>query len=155
MPQTGYLKSQNDDRLIVTTGSEAAAKYCLKTSMLHLEVKNVVLIVECGGQLSIVRPMSSPVQVLAHFLSLLSALETPAEFHRRIKDDFRHAGQNWVVDVDIEADFPWAGIEKGCMEYTNGDILLYFKPVVKRIVEMARNRIIAIHVWNGTLKVYH
>jgi hypothetical protein len=78
MPQAGYLKSRNDDRLIVTTGSEAAAKYCLKTSMLRLEVKDVVLIVECGGQLSIVRPMSSPVQVLAHFLSLLSALETPA-----------------------------------------------------------------------------
>jgi hypothetical protein len=77
------------------------------------------------------------------------------EFHRRIKDDFRHAGQNWVVDVDIEADFPWAGIEKGCMGYTNGDILLYFKPVVKRIAEMARNRIIAIHARNGTLKVYH
>ena len=51
MPQAGYLKSRNHDRLIVTTGSEAAAKYCLKTSMLHLEVKDVVLIVECGGQL--------------------------------------------------------------------------------------------------------
>jgi hypothetical protein len=212
MPQAGYLKSRNDDRLIVTTGSEAAVKYCLKTSVLNLGVKDVVLIVECGGatvdrqayELTSASPCSFPkytlssgdtcrlvssaslcfslgwanhhhseAAVLRHFANVVHTrlrkrvlpagskaarrahAKSIVEFHRRSKDDFRHAGQNWVVDVDIEADFPWAGIEKGCMEYTNGDILLYFKPVANRVVEMACKHIIAIYAWNGTLKVYH
>ena len=46
MEQTGCVR--NDRRLSFVTVGEAAALHCLKLSMLDLQVKDVVLIVDCG-----------------------------------------------------------------------------------------------------------
>jgi len=47
--QAGYLGDENDDCLSYVSEGEAAAHYCLKYSVLSLQVKDVVLIVDCGG----------------------------------------------------------------------------------------------------------
>ena len=46
--QAGYVRDENDHRLSFVTVGEAAALHCLKLSMLDLQVKDVVLIVDCG-----------------------------------------------------------------------------------------------------------
>jgi hypothetical protein len=47
--QAGYLRDENDNRLNFVTVGEAAALHCLKLSMLKVQVKDVVLIVDCGA----------------------------------------------------------------------------------------------------------
>jgi hypothetical protein len=76
-------------------------------------------------------------------------------FHDRIKLGFKNDGQNWVVDIGIEAKFPEADIEKGCITFTNDQILPCFEPVVNRILEGIRKQVEAVHARNGTLKVSH
>jgi len=47
--QAGYLRDENNNRLSYVNEGEAAARYCIKTSVLNLHVKDVVLIVDCGA----------------------------------------------------------------------------------------------------------
>lgn len=75
------------------------------------------------------------------------------DFEARIKHDFRNNGRKWAVDVDIEAEFPEAGIEEGYMVFENEDIRQCFEPVVNRILEMVRHQIIAIQGQNKQLQV--
>jgi hypothetical protein len=46
--EAGLLYGENDKRLSYVTEGEAAAHYCLKTSVLNLQVGGIVLIVDCG-----------------------------------------------------------------------------------------------------------
>jgi hypothetical protein len=48
MIDAGYLRDENDNRLSYLTEGEAAAHYCLKISVLNLQVKDIVLIADCG-----------------------------------------------------------------------------------------------------------
>lgn len=48
--QAGYLRDGNDNRLSFATVGEAAALHCLKLSILDLQIKDVLLIVDCGGK---------------------------------------------------------------------------------------------------------
>jgi len=77
------------------------------------------------------------------------------DFENRIKAQFRADGQQWAVDVGIEAAFPAAGIEDGYMTFTNEEILQCFDPVVKRILELVRQQINAIQAANRQLQVCH
>jgi hypothetical protein len=78
-----------------------------------------------------------------------------ADFRNRIELGFKNDGQNWVVNTGIEGEFPKADIEKGCITFTNDEILLCFEPVVSRILELIRKQVEAVHTQNGTLKVSH
>ena len=75
------------------------------------------------------------------------------DFENRIKADFRNNGQNWAVDVGIQADYPEAGIEDGYMMFTNEEILQCFEPVINRVLELVRCQIIAIQAQHGSLQV--
>jgi len=46
--QAGYLRDEYDNRLRYVTEGEASVHYCLKISALNLQIKDVVLIVDCG-----------------------------------------------------------------------------------------------------------
>ena len=75
------------------------------------------------------------------------------DFENRIKADFRNNGQNWAIDVGLQADYPEAGIEDGYMMFTNEEILQCFEPVVNRVLELVRNQIITIQAQNVSLQV--
>jgi hypothetical protein len=77
------------------------------------------------------------------------------DFQNRIKLGFKNDGQNWVVNIGNEANFPEADIEKGFITVTNDQILPCFEPVVTGILELIRNQVEAVHALNGTLKVSH
>ena len=77
------------------------------------------------------------------------------DFQNRIELGFKNDGQSWVVYTGIEAEFPEADIEKGCITFTNDEILPCFEPVVNRILELIRKQVKAVHAQNGTLEVSH
>lgn len=60
-----------------------------------------------------------------------------------------------MVNIGIEANFPEADIEKGCIMLTNDEILKCFEPVVNRILELIRKQVEAVQGRNGMLKVSH
>ena len=75
------------------------------------------------------------------------------DFDDRIKHDFRNDGQQWAVDVGIEAEFPEADIEGGYMTFTNEEILRCFEPVVNRILELTRIQITAVQAQGKNIQV--
>ncbi|KAF5711560.1 hypothetical protein FMUND_8955 [Fusarium mundagurra] len=58
------------------------------------------------------------------------------DFEGRIMSEFRNNGQEWDIDVAIEAEFPEAGIKGGFMTYTNSEILSCFQPVLDDVMAM-------------------
>ncbi|CAN8100245.1 unnamed protein product [Discula destructiva] len=47
--QAGFLRDENDNRLVLVSEPEAAALFCAKTGLLNLKVHDALLIVDCGG----------------------------------------------------------------------------------------------------------
>ncbi|CZR38248.1 uncharacterized protein FPRO_06561 [Fusarium proliferatum ET1] len=63
------------------------------------------------------------------------------DFEDRILSEFRNNGQEWDIDVAVEAEFPDAGIKNGFMTYTNDEILSCFQPVIDGITTMMAHAI--------------
>lgn len=47
--QAGFLRDENDTRLMLISEPEAAIRHCLKINFLNLKANDVVLVVDCGG----------------------------------------------------------------------------------------------------------
>ncbi|KAF5576951.1 hypothetical protein FPANT_10684 [Fusarium pseudoanthophilum] len=62
-----------------------------------------------------------------------------SDFEERIMPDFRNSGQEWDIDIAIEAILPEAGIKGGFMTYKNDEILSCFQPVMEGIAAMMAN----------------
>lgn len=100
-----------------------------------------------------IRKMKIPVPSKAYARCII-------DFEKRIKSNFKNDGQKWAVDVGmwavdvgVEAKFSEAGIEEGCMIFTNDEILQCFDPVVNRIVELVQNQITAVQAQKRSLQV--
>lgn len=80
-------------------------------------------------------------------------LASLTEFENRIKPNFKNDGSLWQIDVGLETDFPDAGIEDGCMTFTNDEILRCLELVVTRILKLVKDQILAIELKKRPLKV--
>lgn len=75
------------------------------------------------------------------------------DFEDRILSDFRNNGQEWDIDVAVEAEFPDAGIKNGFMTYTNDEILSCFQPVMDGITTMIAHAIGDVFKTGNVLEV--
>ena len=75
------------------------------------------------------------------------------DFENQIKGNFRNNGQQFFVDVGIEAEFPEVPIKEGHIIFSNEEVFQCFEPVINRIVELVQDQILAIENQNCELQV--